>query len=500
MKTALSLFLTTLILFWTWVSIGKDLPKFDSSIDLYLFHSEDCSKCQSIIPSLSSRIEAMYPSVRVLLFDLKEPKNYEALRRFEKAIGRKGDELPFAVIGDRLLSGEKEITESLDPVILEFLIKGTPAVSEKTIETPTYKTPPIAVSAQLIYLSQSGCPKCGRTDVLLDYLLRKYPGLSIKTVDLSTPEGKLEGEAISTRIGLPENIRLTAPALLIGETFLTSKEISEERIEEIILNLKESPSSLIIAPEEIQKAERSIIERFKSLGLIPVAFGGLIDGLNPCAFATLVFLVSYLAMTGSKKKEILKIGLGFTGSVFLTYFLIGLGLVSFIQHFPFTPFLSRGIYFLALAFALVMGGLSFYDFLLWKKGREREMKLQLPNFLKKLTHKTIKGLDLLKYQLAGAIFMGFAVSLFEFTCTGQVYLPTIIFVMGVSELKRDALFYLFLYNLAFIVPLLLIFALFYLGVSQRRFSLFLQRRGPLVKLLTSIFFFSLGALMLLTAL
>jgi cytochrome c biogenesis protein CcdA len=285
---------------------------------------------------------------------------------------------------------------------------------------------------------------------------------------------------------------------LIGEKFLSAKEISEERIEEVLLGLRRNLSPIVIQPEEMMNAEKSIIERFKSLGPIPVVFGGLIDGINPCAFATLIFLVSYLTLTGRKREEVLKVGLGFTGAVFLTYLLIGLGLISFIQHFSFTPALSRGIYLLASVFALVMGGLSSYDFLMWKKGKEKEMKLQLPRSLKRLIHKTIRGVDLSKYQMPGVVFLGFIVSLFEFTCTGQVYLPTIIFVMSISELWINGFFYLLLYNFAFIIPLLSVFSLFYLGVRERRFGLFLQKRGALIKLLTSVFFFLLGAVMLAT--
>jgi hypothetical protein len=143
-----------------------------------------------------------------------------------------------------------------------------------------------------------------------------------------------------------------------------------------------------------------------------------------------------------------------------------------------------------------------------EKGKEKEMKLQLPRSLKRRIHKTVRGVEpppealrragLSKYQPPGAVFLGFIVSLFEFTCTGQVYLPTIIFVMSISELWKNGFFYLLLYNFAFIIPLLSVFGLFYLGVTQRRFGLFLQKRGALIKLLTSVFFFLLGAVMLAT--
>ncbi len=64
---------------------------------------------------------------------------------------------------------------------------------------------------------------------------------------------------------------------------------------------------------------------------LPVFLAGLLDGINPCAFTTLIFLISYLRLAGKKGKQILFIGGSFTLAVFLTYFLVGLGAFRFIR-------------------------------------------------------------------------------------------------------------------------------------------------------------------------
>lgn len=97
----------------------------------------------------------------------------------------------------------------------------------------------------------------------------------------------------------------------------------------------------------------------------------------------------------------------------------------------------------------------------------------------------------------GAVLLGFSVSAFEFTCTGQVYFPTIVFVLSDPGMRISAISHLFLYNLAFIIPLLSVFTLFYLGTDEKNFGLFLKERGPVVKLFTSIFFILLGMVMIL---
>ncbi|MCJ7642307.1 MAG: hypothetical protein MUO29_10495, partial [Desulfobacterales bacterium] len=197
------------------------------------------------------------------------------------------------------------------------------------------------------------------------------------------------------------------------------------------------------------------------------------------------------------RNEILWVGIGFAGAVFGTYLLIGFGILSFIQHLAFLPLFSRIVYLMTIAIALVLGILSLYDYRQLKKGRPSEMKLQLPDFLKKRIHRTIRQESKSTRYFLAAIVSGFVISLLEFTCTGQVYLPTILFVTTVPSLKASAISYLILYNGMFIVPLLVIFAVVYWGVSSEQLGLFLQKRSSTIKLLTSLLFFALAGILLL---
>jgi cytochrome c biogenesis protein CcdA len=61
------------------------------------------------------------------------------------------------------------------------------------------------------------------------------------------------------------------------------------------------------------------------MGWLAVVLAGLVDGLNPCAFATIIFFVSYLSLSGKKGKEILITGASFTVGVFIAYLLVVLG-------------------------------------------------------------------------------------------------------------------------------------------------------------------------------
>ena len=77
--------------------------------------------------------------------------------------------------------------------------------------------------------------------------------------------------------------------------------------------------------------------------------------------------------------------------------------------------------------------------------------------------------------------LGFLVSIFEFACTGQVYLPLLAYLTRVRQ-QTTALLLLGLYNLCFIVPLLVVFGASYLGVGSQRITTLFQKRMGAIKL------------------
>jgi thiol-disulfide isomerase/thioredoxin len=495
-------------------------------IQIYFFYTEDCQSCQVILNSYLPTLKTMVPGLEVKTFDVSQPAYYEALTKLEKRFGPTGNELPIVFIGDQMLSGEMAIMEKLNPLLLEAQAKGgvSPPPMEWN-ETPTLtrdsEKAPIAkrdsrTTVDFVYFYQKGCPKCDRANALLKYMAKKYPRLNIKEIDLSTLDGKRLNETLSNRLHLPTEKRLIAPSLFIREDYLPPGEIIESRVEALIQKYGEKgvseskPTSslpLSATPEETKRAEDSIVKRFKSFGVLAILLAGSIEGMNPCALATLVFFVSYLTMVGRKQKEILWVGLGFSGIGFVTHLFLGLGILSFIGHLSFLPLFSQIVYFITFVFALFLGIFSLYDYIQLKKGRPSKMKLQVPDFLKKRIHQIIRvrsgeleaNPESTSFRfLLAAVVIGFIVTLLQSTCTSQVYLPTILFVTNIPSLRGSAVLYLILYNLVYILPLLVIFGIVYWGVTSEQLSFFLQKRASTIKLLTSAFFFALAGILILS--
>ena len=488
-----------------------------SSVQIYFFYTEDCQSCQVILQSYLPTLKTMIPTLEVKTFDVSHPAYYEALAKLEKKFGRSGSELPVVFVGDQMLSGEMEIMEKLNPLLLEVQAKGGP--SPVPIEIPSLSKPSLkSCTMDITYFYQRGCPKCDRANALLKYMSKKYPHLNIKEIDLNAPDGKRLNETLSNRLNLPVEKRLIAPSIFIGNDYLLPGGITESNVEALIRKYGEATPSPARqtgsaaggsspSPEESKKAEESIIQRFKSFGVLAILLAGLMEGMNPCALATLVFFISYLTMVGRKRKEIFWGGLAFSGTGFITHLLIGIGILGFIQHFSFLPLFSQIVYFITFVFALFLGIFSLYDYVQLKKGRPSRMKLQVPDFLKKRIHQIIRARsDVLEANkespsirfLLAAVVIGFMVTLFQSTCTSQVYLPTILFVANIPSLRRSAVLYLILYNFVYIVPLLVIFGIVYWGVTSEQLSFFLQKRASTIKLLTSIFFFILAGILILS--
>ena len=99
--------------------------------------------------------------------------------------------------------------------------------------------------------------------------------------------------------------------------------------------------------------------------------------------------------------------------------------------------------------------------------------------------------------IAGAIVIGFIISVLELVCTGQVYLPTLTFVSGIEEIRSSVIVYLLLYNLMFIVPLLVVFVCVYWGTTCEQLGSVLQRHLVTVKVAIGILLFGLGTWLVL---
>ncbi len=349
-----------------------------------------------------------------------------------------------------------------------------------------------------------GCKVCDRTYTTLKYLQNEHPHLQIRLFDVSHRKDILIQETLAENIGIPAATKLLAPMVILGSDYLIKEKLTISDLEALIQKYTASGSACLWADISIDDVASSaagekIAGRFLQFGALAVFGSGLLDGVNPCAFATIIFLISWLSLIGKKGKELLLVGCSFTLAVFLTYFFLGLGIFQFLKRISVMKGLHAAIFTAMSVITLLFGFLSLKDYLKIRQGKIKEVSLQLPKIVKKRIHQVIKKNTTVKGVAMAAFFMGILISLLELACTGQVYLPTIMAVSGIPKLKLHAIWYLTLYNLAFIGPLVLVFMVTYYGTSSKKLAEVTQSHLAGTKIVTALFFFIISIVLAFTA-
>jgi hypothetical protein len=363
----------------------------------------------------------------------------------------------------------------------------------------------------LVFYS-TGCRACMEIerDLLPDIEQKYGDAIAIEQYDIGLPENYEQMTRLEKLYGIEGGGYV--PEVVVSRYVLMGKEEIFSRLDEAIHDALEEPIDVkkkneLGVAEYHPPASSLILSRFESFSTYAVLTAGLLDGVNPCAFTTIVFFISFLAFMGYRRREMFFAGTFFTLAVFITYLLIGIGIFRFLRAMKAFSYVAVFVNILIGALAFLLGILSLIDYLRFRKTKDaKAVILKLPQSIRNKIHSLI-GTDfrinrsLERKNLARiawvAFTAGFMVSILESFCTGQVYLPTLAFVLRMPGKKISALLYLFLYNLAFITPLIIVFLLGLFGATSNTFSRFMEKRLGTVKLATAALFFLLGAILVI---
>jgi thiol-disulfide isomerase/thioredoxin len=299
-KVTLSLVPLLLILFLL-PTVLADEPV----VRLLFFYSQDCEHCQVVINEVLSPLQEKYGAqLEVQSIEISDADNYQWLLDMETAYQTPTDKvgIPEIFVGDTVLIGEAEIRARLDETIASYLAAGGVDYPPRPGATPA-----LASNAPLIHLAyfyQVGCRECDRVEMDLRYLQERY---ALAVAEFDVREQSALSEWLGEQAGVPKEERLTAPAIFVGNEALIGNEINARSLEALLEKYAITGAPPAWDDFDPAKAKQSIVERFKSLGVFTVAFAGLLDGLNPCAFATLIFFVSYLTLSGRKGRQVLAV-------------------------------------------------------------------------------------------------------------------------------------------------------------------------------------------------
>jgi len=355
-------------------------------------------------------------------------------------------------------------------------------------------------SVVIEYFHQAGCGDCRMIDTFIILKMEEnFKGrFKIEKYDTAIMDNFLRFAYRRDKLDIKGNE--TVCMIVNGKhAFNGYKNIETGLLKQIESSLKqnEKPDTSFNITNAADK-EQMLKKHADNITLGALIVAGLIDGINPCVFSTLVFFMSILAVSGVKGRKLVFFGSVYCISCFLTYLLLGLGIFRFIKLFSgyetMQMIINRGMFALLVVFAI----LSFRDAWLYRKtGSAASVILQLPGFLKNRIHKIIREGTHFKHLAAGALVTGFLVTLLESVCTGQVYLPALALLAKQYPSSIKWLFYLILYNVMFIIPLLAMFLAAYAGTGLATMVKWSKRDVVVGKILLGVLFLGLAVLMIL---
>lgn len=318
--------------------------------------------------------------------------------------------------------------------------------------------------------------------------------LRVKRYDLSVPgvyELFLAAGADFGRQGAD------VPALFIGRRVLGGESELDHGLAAELAAFKADPagySERAVLPFGQSRDVKAMGERaFDVLTLGIVLGAGLLDGLNPCAFATMVLLVSSMTLFGSSTRQLLATAGMFILGVFGGYLGAGLLFHTSLKGVLLNPGAAVYVYGAVFALTAVLAVLSAVDLFRALGSGETTSLIKLPSGAARRIQEAVAAHARKPGFLLAPLGLGLFIAGLELTCTGQVYLP-IVTMLAEPARRATAVGYLVAYNVAFILPLLAVFGLAYFGVLSGKAAKSRSYRAAL-KLAYTCFFAAMTGVM-----
>jgi cytochrome c biogenesis protein CcdA len=296
----------------------------------------------------------------------------------------------------------------------------------------------------LVFFYGRGCPHCAAMGEFLTTMQQRHPLLQVSAYEVYFNNNNAR---LFERMAEGYKFQVEGvPTAFMGDRVFSGYNESmqpqiEQAIEQCIAQGCGSPLARVAA----------VTLRARTLTLGAVVSAAAVDAINPCAFAVLIILLTAVIAAGGKRRA-LYAGLAFSLSVYISYYLMGLGLYSAVEAAGVT----RGLYIAVAVLAILLGLFNLKDYLWYGKWFLMEVPLTWRPALKRL----IGGAT----SIPGAFLIGFVVSLFLLPCTSGPYI-VILGLLAKTETRAAAMLWLVLYNLIFVAPMIAITAALYFGFT-----------------------------------
>jgi len=346
---------------------------------------------------------------------------------------------------------------------------------------------------EIFYFYETGCSSCEKLEEFFEQCLEPNYPVAISKYEIHEPNNANLMLDMAEAYNAKEIIAKGTPAVFIGDkVFQGDSKETLKGIEEAVRAAIGSPSGTPQQKTQEQAAggrqgKREGIR--KQLTILAVLGGAALDSVNPCEWGVLTLLLSTMLIisksSGSNvRSRVINAGLAFTAATYICYFLMGMGLFAAIRVTGIKHYIYIGVGILAI----VVGLWNTKDFFWYEQG----FNIEVPQSWRPLLKRITRGVT----SAPGAFVIGCLVSVLLLPCTSGPYV-VIIGMLSDTATRMQAICWLLIYNVIFVLPFIIITLCVGFGLSSpaivEKLRLKWLRR---LHLATGIFMLALGVAMI----
>ncbi|VVB85146.1 Thiol:disulfide interchange protein DsbD [uncultured archaeon] len=322
------------------------------------------------------------------------------------------------------------------------------------------------VTVEYFYIP--GCQKCEKATPVIENLMSSYGG----RVNFIKYNANEEGRELAIKYQIPgtPSVVINKGKLISYNDYNGDTAKLDELLKEAINNASTSPSSTVPAEKKI------------TLSVPSVLAVGFLAGFNPCLLAILAFIASVTLATTGRRRNVLLIVLMFSLGIFVTYLIVGVGLLRIIEQSSSLQATIRSILVVLIS---LLGIWHVYD--AWHLRKNTESSFYTPKVFIRLTESVTK-----KVSLPAAFFIGALFSLIKAPCVGAVYF---VILNMVRQGEGAGMVYLAAYNLGVVLPVLILGTAIAFGLNPEKVEQFRKERRSVLRLITGVTLLVIAVLM-----
>lgn len=355
------------------------------------------------------------------------------------------------------------------------------------------------IQLNLYFFWSRHCPHCERAQPVVAQLAISYPWLRVHAGELSeSADNRSLYQSLANALG--QEAKSVPAFLFCGHmwTGFDSAATTGRALQQSLERCWEQVSAASALGDSSfafrQAGEAPLLVpvlgevdwRAWSLPSLTVLLAAL-DSFNPCAFFVLLFLLSLLVHAGSRPRMLLIGGIFvlFSGGLYFLFMAAWLNVFLWLGE-------ARLMTVVAGVIAVAIGGLNVKDYFWFGRGASLSMSESQRYRLIDRMRRMLR-LDSVAAMLGATVVLAVLANSYELLCTAGF--PMVFTrILTLNDLDSATYYgYIALYNVVYVLPLLIIVLVFSASLGSRKLS---ERGARTLKLLSGCMMFALGLVLL----